>query len=241
MTWSIQSVIENRHLDLGWKITALVAGVVIFGRPAFAKLRQLMRRHARAEAADRRRPAVPAPAVLNRRTCSAGTTSGLRSIVTPPTPPSGGWWRSSANARCSPSPQHPLPFRDDRVGSRQNAEGRRIERLRLAAVRALHAPAPGACRRSDRRWSHRRGRRPGAMPRAIDRAPAPGGSTRPRPATPRGNGSRTAPGPHQAAADQAPRRAADERRHERRDGLDPPTTDPYGHSIHPDFGGARLT
>jgi hypothetical protein len=36
----------------------------------------------------------------------------------------------------------PAPLADDRSVSHQNAENRRIERLRHAAVKALHAPAP---------------------------------------------------------------------------------------------------
>jgi poly-gamma-glutamate biosynthesis protein PgsC/CapC len=38
-TWSIQSTVEHRHLDLGWRITAILTGALIFGRPLYTKLK----------------------------------------------------------------------------------------------------------------------------------------------------------------------------------------------------------
>ena len=140
MTWSIQSVVEDRHLDLGWKITAVATAALIFGRPLHAHLLSLTARGERTAGASdavRSAPAAiePAPAfggydiwaALHREAAEAAER----------------WLAAILGERPAFAVAPAAPVPDTRVVGRQNADERRIERLRLAAVRALRAPAPG--------------------------------------------------------------------------------------------------
>src|SRR3954453_4138558 len=63
MTWSIQSMVENRHLDLGWRITAVATTAVIFGKPIYSKLRSIAARDPQTiETPESRAAAPPLPA-----------------------------------------------------------------------------------------------------------------------------------------------------------------------------------
>jgi hypothetical protein len=160
MTWSIQSLVENRHLDLGWKITAVVSAAVIFGRPVYGKLRSRVAR-------DRRTATATAPEVEHAVPVP---------VALAPAPIYGGYdiWaalhREAADAAerwlAAILGERPVlamasgPMADVGMAARHNAENRAVDKLRVAAVRALHAPVPGP-------------RRPGPIPAASPpRSPA---------------------------------------------------------------------
>ena len=140
MTWSVQSLVEHRHLDVGWRITALVTSVAIFGKPLLVRWRGLMHRGARTAVDSDAARHVPVAAAFEPAH-GFGSYDGWAALHREAADAAERWLAAILGERpafavaAAPTP-------DDRSVSRENAENRRIERLRLAAVRALHAPAP---------------------------------------------------------------------------------------------------
>src|SRR4051794_29669479 len=139
MTWSIQSMVENRHLDLGWRITAVATTAVIFGKPIYTKLRSVGARDSQmietpeSRAAAPPLPATPAAAAepahvfggydiwaALHRDAAEAAERWLATIV--------GERRVFAGAGASAPGPAPVP--DGRAAGRQNAEERRLDRLR---------------------------------------------------------------------------------------------------------------
>jgi poly-gamma-glutamate biosynthesis protein PgsC/CapC len=137
-TWTIQSTVEHRYLDLGWRITAVLSGGLIFGKPLYLRLR------ARATRAVAAVPELAAAA--------AGTVPTL----TPMEPNFGagyqGWaslHREAADAAerwlasiLGESPAlavvaAPNPAPPRRSAAEHNAETRTLDKVREAAIRAL--------------------------------------------------------------------------------------------------------
>jgi poly-gamma-glutamate biosynthesis protein PgsC/CapC len=144
MTWSIQSVVEDRHLDAGWRITAVLSGALIFGRPLSTKLRAVIARETRPGRAtapqNGHAPPVPVStepaqvfggydvwAALHREAADAAER-WLAAIL-------GESSRVAFASAAGPGP-------DSSIANLRNVENRTLDRLRVAAVRALHAPIP---------------------------------------------------------------------------------------------------
>jgi poly-gamma-glutamate biosynthesis protein PgsC/CapC len=141
VTWSIQSIVENRHLDLGWKITAVATTAAIFGKPIYAKLRSLAVSDSRPietmEASPARAP-VPGPVTLEPAHVFSGYD--VWAALHREAADAAERWLSAILGDRPAFAVAAVP--DARAAGRQNAEDCRIDRLRLAAVRALHAPGP---------------------------------------------------------------------------------------------------
>jgi poly-gamma-glutamate biosynthesis protein PgsC/CapC len=71
-TWWIQSVVEDRPLDLGWKISAVLSAIVIFGRTVFERIKARIRAH---EARRRAEQGARTPAVAHAGTAADDTGS----------------------------------------------------------------------------------------------------------------------------------------------------------------------
>ncbi len=140
VTWSIQSLVEHRHLDVGWRITAVVTSVAIFGKPLLSRLRSLTRRGARAVADIGSQHEVPV-AVALEPVHGFGGYDGWAALHREAADAAERWLAAILGERPTfATAAASVP--DAKAVSRQNAEDRRIDRLRLAAVRTLHAPAP---------------------------------------------------------------------------------------------------
>lgn len=143
MTWSIQSVVEDRHLDLGWKITAVVTGLLIFGRPMYTKLRSLAARDAQdVEVRGDATAIAPIPAVLEP-VPTFGGYDGWAALHRDAAEAAERWLAAILGERPSfamAAASAAMP--DPRAARRQNVENRRIDRIRVAAARAVHAPGP---------------------------------------------------------------------------------------------------
>jgi poly-gamma-glutamate biosynthesis protein PgsC/CapC len=137
VTWSIQASVENRQLDFGWRITAALSAAVIFGRPAYTKLRSRIARQARpAERVPHDVAAVPVPApaepLLPVPAHAFGRYDTWAALHRDAADAAERWLSAVLGER----PQFAMAAAA--VGA--NAENRTLDRLRVAAVRALHTP-----------------------------------------------------------------------------------------------------
>ena len=157
MTWSIQSLVEHRQLDLGWKVTAVATSALIFGRPVYAKLRSLAARDARG--ADVPGPTALAPVPLSVEAAPMFGGYDVWAALHREAADAAERWLAAIVGERPVFAVANASAPDARVAGRQNAEDRRIDRLRVAAVRALQAPTPQP-------------RRPGPIPVAAPRTAA---------------------------------------------------------------------
>jgi poly-gamma-glutamate biosynthesis protein PgsC/CapC len=144
MTWSIQSVVEDRHLDAGWRIIALASGALIFGRPVYVALRRLVAGGTRATVAAVAGPERAVPVAVAVEPAHGFGGYDVWAVLHRDAAEAAERWLAAILGE-SPRPTLAMaaaPVTDTHHMARQNAENRAIDRLRVAAVRALRAPVP---------------------------------------------------------------------------------------------------
>jgi hypothetical protein len=140
MTWTIQALVENRHLDPGWRVTAVVTGMVIFGRPVYTKLRTLAARDRRRAIGLDRDAVTSVPAVVEPAHVFGGYDVWA-ALHREAADAAERWLSAILGERPAFAVAAAIP--ETAAAARHNPESRTLDRLRVAAVRALHAPIPG--------------------------------------------------------------------------------------------------